>query len=114
MAASKRKSAAEQSETLAKLGNKTSLGVGRIVQWVDFDEGLLVRLVRAVSISGGSVLFGQTRSRSSWTITVFHDGLPGGKLTTYINDAEEIDGTLKDLGNTWASVAEELTGVDDL
>ena len=99
------------SPTLDRIGQSYKRE-GRIVQWDDASPAVLHNLVVLVNQAGGSVLFGATRDRGAWAITIFHDLLPNKKQTEYCNSVDMFDSWLNGLCEIWGDVAVELAAAE--
>lgn len=100
------------SPTLDKMFGKAQ-SVGRVVQWTSVDPESLYRVVVAVNRAGGSVLFGATRDRGAWAITVWHPQFGDKPRTEYCNSEEMLSGFVADFANIWEAIADELMGALD-
>jgi hypothetical protein len=97
------------SPTLDRIG-QSKKREERTISWETCDAAAAYALIVAVNDARGSVLFGATRDRGAWAVTIFHDGLPNKKVTEYCNSEEMLDSWLAGLAEIWMDVGAELAG----
>lgn len=95
------------SETLAKLKPKQNASRGS-VSWRGLDAAVVYRLLTAITDAGGNVLFGATRDRSAWVLTVWHPQLGDKPASEYCNSGRELAGFVESRADFWEAVAKEL------
>lgn len=105
--ARKAKTNERYSPTLDRIAARSKKEV-RTVSWQEVDSNVVHELIVAVTDAGGGVLFGATRDRGAWAITVFHEELPAKKQTDYCNSPEMLEDFVRGLAEVWADIAKEL------
>lgn len=108
MAAKKEGKKGHYSPTLDKLASQGK-EKDRTIDWDGQDPVEVYRLVKAVNRAGGSVLFGATRDRGAWCVTIWHPELGSKGRPEYCNTREMLPDFITDLANMWEAIAEELT-----
>lgn len=83
------------------------------VNWDGLDPEECYRLLSAVNRAGGSIMFGATRDRGAWVVTIWHPQLGDKGKPEYCNSREMLPDFVTDLANMWETVAEEITGSRD-
>lgn len=95
------------SPTLDRIGQSRKREA-RVITWESVSPALIADIVVAVNNSSGSVLFGATRDRGAWAVTIFHDMLPTKKITEYCNSEDMLESFLAGLAEIWRDVGAEL------
>lgn len=87
--------------------------VGRVVSWEGVPADVMYRLVVAVNDALGSVMFGATRDRGAWSVTIWHTQLGNKPQTDYCNSEDMLIDWVTGLAEFWEDVASEIRAQED-